>query len=669
MNALFDQLTSSQKRLILISLLGGGTAISGLVKSAIKTAQKEQRLISKDLETKQKQRESAGVDGVFLQRLWKILSICVPSPLSKESMVILVQGLVLFLRTMLTLRITKLEGKAARYLTSQNFDAFYRNCIAFGIASVPAAIVNSLLKYLQKHLQIRFQTQLTKHLHAKYCSNHAYYAASHLRSLTNPDQRLTEDVEKFAFSITELYNYTFKPLLDVMLFTRALAPTMGYKGQFALYGYYITIAMILRLLSPPLSKMAAQEAALAGGFRQAHQRLSTRSEEVAYNDPPGGLSEELILNEHLQKSLRYVSLSSFQRCIQQIFDGFLVKYMASTACLIIYALPLQCRQTTDQSTQGMRTQDYIRSIRLLQNTSRGIGDLILVYKRLTTLAAHTSRVSVLLEQVDSLAQGPSSSSAMESAQSRDPHETNGLPIINPPRLQTGDHLKLENVSISSPDGTPLIQDLSFELTTGRSVLLMGPNGSGKSSLVRVLAGLWPIQTGSITCPQKGEILFLSQQAYLVTGTLRDQLLYPDPPRGTWLNTSKEDKRRFTQLRGRGLPPVDESRLHQCLHDVELEYLLERGQGWNHQQKWEDVLSGGEKQRLAMARLLYHKPRFAVLDEATSAVSVEGEQKLYNACQAAGISLLSIGNCHTLKQFHQMIIHVKDGYCEMEELHD
>lgn len=522
--------------------------------------------------------------------------------------------------------------------------------------------MNSLLKYLQKHLQIGFQTRLTKHLHSKYCSNHAYYAASHLRSLTNPDQRLTEDVEKFAFSITELYNYTFKPLLDVVLFTKALSPVMGYKGQFALYGYYITIALILKSLSPPLSKMAAQEAALAGGFRQAHQRLSSRAEEVAYNDPPGGLSEELILNEHLQRLLRYISLSSFQRCIQQIFDGFFVKYMASVACLIIYALPLHRRRAKERGTQGTLTQDYVRSIRLLQNTSRGIGDLILVYKRLTTLAAHTSRVSVLLEQVDGLAQAP----ALEEGQIGQSSQLNGDPK-NLPKRQIGDQLKFEDVYISAPDGTPLIQDLSFEVSIGRSVLLMGPNGSGKSSLVRVLAGLWPFQNGTIICPQKSEILYLSQQAYLVTGTLRDQILYPDPPRGTWLNTSKEDKRRFTQLRGRGVSAVDESRLHQCLNDVELGYLLDRGDGWNQFQKWDEMLSGGEKQRLAMARLLYHKPRFAVLDEATSAVSIDGEQKLYNACRASGISFLSIGHRHTLKQFHQVIIHINEGRCEIEEL--
>ncbi len=92
-----------------------------------------------------------------------------------------------------------------------------------------------------------------------------------IAGLTHADQRLTEDVEKFCYSISELYGYTFKPLLDVLLFTRSLAKIMGYKSQFVLYGYYFLSAGVLRRLSPPLALMTAQETGLAGSFRNAHQ--------------------------------------------------------------------------------------------------------------------------------------------------------------------------------------------------------------------------------------------------------------------------------------------------------------------------------------------------------------------------------------------------------------
>jgi len=95
----------------------------------------------------------------------------------------------------------------------QNFPQFARLLAAFAGVAIPAAVVNSGLKYMQKRIQIAFQRRLSHHLHQQYCSNRAYYAASTLGGLTNADQRITEDVEKFAYNISELYSYTFKVCL------------------------------------------------------------------------------------------------------------------------------------------------------------------------------------------------------------------------------------------------------------------------------------------------------------------------------------------------------------------------------------------------------------------------------------------------------------------------
>lgn len=263
-----------------------------------------------------------------------------------------------------------------------------------GVA-IPAAVVNSGLKYLQKRIKLAFMRRLTLHLHEMYCSHRAYYAASWLGGLTSADQRLTEDVEKFAFAISELYSYTFKPLLDVILFTRSLSQLMGYRAQIMLYGYYLCCAALLRASSPPLALMTSQEAALAGSFRNAHQRLSSHAEEVAFNDPPAGAAEQMILNQHLYRFLRHSRLSAFQQFVQGVLDGYLVKYGATVVALAVYAA-----NSHDVATsQGEATAHYIRAMRLLSNTSRGIGDLVMVYKRVTNLAGYTSRVSELLEQV------------------------------------------------------------------------------------------------------------------------------------------------------------------------------------------------------------------------------------------------------------------------------
>lgn len=519
-------------------------------------------------------------------------------------------------------------------------------------------------------------------------------------------------------------------MLDVILFTRSLARIMGYRGQLALYGYYFLSAAALRRLSPPLAAMTAQEAALSGAFRSAHARLVSSAEEVAFNDPPSGATERMILDRHLSRLLRHGKLSALQRFAQQLADGYFVKYAASVVAMLVYAAPLYVASQggTVQRNRDDVTQDYIRSMRLLQNTSRGVGDLVLVYKRVTTLAGHASRVAELLEAVGRLASGDpldtardlyvrnvSSTAHLASAASGKfggggngasnpalamtkslsgsvPLDELGVPRprrIRVPSSSSKDQqqppprIRFDRVALDAPDGTPLVRGLTFDVAVGKSVMVMGPNGSGKSSLLRVLAGLWPLQGGTIECPaDPDEVFYLSQKPHLVQGTLRDQLLYPLPPRGVWRQASPADRVSFGRSwtpgpRARALaslPPKQmEERLEAALDAVGLDYLLARvggnggadagkpgapvtTRGWDQVQPWVETLSGGEKQRLAMARLLFHAPTFAVLDECTSAVSADGEAELYAAAAAAGITTLSVAHRPALKKYHAFAVH-------------
>lgn len=536
-------------------------------------------------------------------------------------------------------------------------------------AAFTASQVNSSLKYLQKRIKIAFTRRLTLHLHEMYCSNRAYYAASWLGGLTNADQRLTDDVANFAGSISELYSYTFKPAMDVLLFTRSLSRIMGYRSQALLYGYYGCVALLLRATSPPMALMTAQEAALAGSFRGAHQRLATHGEDVAFNDPPAGAAEMMILNQQLYRLLRHSRLSALQHFVQGVLDGYLVKYGATVVALAVYAAHVAGGGAAggDADAGGQAAADYIRAMRLLSNTSRGVGDLVMVYKRVTSLAGYTSRVSELLEQVAALGGDGSERvhaqlylrNVSSSGSLAPPAAPDGsfLPPPQPARTE-GQIVAFKRVYLSSPDGTPLVRELSFEVPPGASVLVMGPNGSGKSSLFRVAAGLWPLQAGEVTLPPKDQIFYISQRPYLVTGTLRDQLLYPEPPRSVWATASERTRQRMAPwVRSLGMDrEALEERLCWCLEAVELDYLLGRGRGWDQVQAWEETLSGGEKQRLAMARLLFHAPRYAILDEATSAVSADGERLLYRACVSAGITMLSIGHRPALRDFHSLAVH-------------
>jgi ABC-type uncharacterized transport system fused permease/ATPase subunit len=183
-------------------------------------------------------------------------------------------------------------------------------------------------------------------------------------------------------------------------------------------------------------------------------------------------------------------------------------------------------------------------------------------------------------------------------------------LSNKGEIHQSDNIKFENVPILSPNGDILIAAMNFEIHPGMNLFITGPNGCGKSSLFRILGGLWPLFGGSVHKPSIDQIFYIPQRPYLPKGTLRDQIIYPH---------SKE------QMLRKG---VTDEGLQNLLEEARLEYLVAREGGWETQNDWNDVLSGGEKQRIAMARLIYHKPIYAILDECTSAMSVDIESHLY-----------------------------------------
>ncbi|MGL4881089.1 MAG: ABC transporter ATP-binding protein/permease, partial [Waterburya sp.] len=171
-----------------------------------------------------------------------------------------------------------------------------------------------------------------------------------------------------------------------------------------------------------------------------------------------------------------------------------------------------------------------------------------------------------------------------------------------PRINTiqQDRLSLENVTLQTPNyQRTLIDGLSFNLPTGEGLLIMGASGCGKSSLLRAIAGLWDSGTGSIYRPELSEMLFLPQKPYMILGTLRSQLTYPNND----LQISDLD-------------------LYYALDVVNLPDLAERFGGFDIEKDWEEVLSLGEQQRLAFARIIISKPRYVILDEATSALDIK-----------------------------------------------
>ncbi len=188
-------------------------------------------------------------------------------------------------------------------------------------------------------------------------------------------------------------------------------------------------------------------------------------------------------------------------------------------------------------------------------------------------------------------------------------------------------LRLRNLSVTLHDGSAVVNDADVNVTPGEKVLVVGESGTGKSTLVRAIAGLWPWGEGEILVHFEGMSL-LPQQPYVPLGTLRHAVTYP---------LASET--------------VDDDALRAIVEDVGLGHFLDRLD--EEDTRWEHILSGGEKQRLAFARVLIHRPHLIVMDEATAALDPLSQERLMQLVleRLPEASVISVGHRTELEAFH------------------
>jgi putative ATP-binding cassette transporter len=199
-------------------------------------------------------------------------------------------------------------------------------------------------------------------------------------------------------------------------------------------------------------------------------------------------------------------------------------------------------------------------------------------------------------------------------------------------------LELDRLTLQTPNyQRTLVTDVSLTVDGGKGLLIVGASGGGKSSLLRAIAGLWNAGSGTIRRPKLEQMLFLPQRPYMILGTLRHQLLYPV--------TDRE---------------IPEEELEQALHAVNLRDIVERCGGFDAELDFGKVLSVGEQQRLAVARVLLTKPLYTVLDEATSALDHENEALMYRYLLAAETTLISVTHHAGLASYHSQVLQLGEN---------
>eukprot|EP00160_Parvularia_atlantis_P020603 Unigene8611_Nuclearia_a/m.26363 Unigene8611_Nuclearia_a/g.26363 ORF Unigene8611_Nuclearia_a/g.26363 Unigene8611_Nuclearia_a/m.26363 type:complete len:377 (+) Unigene8611_Nuclearia_a:982-2112(+) len=328
-----------------------------------------------------------------------------------------------------------------------------------------------------------------------------------------------------------------------------------------------------------------------------------------------------------------------------MFEDLLIKYAWTTIGLLAQAIPVffpdavllmdATREMKDGETAAGRTEKYVTNKRLMTSLADAGGRLMYSYKDLTELAGYTARVADMLDVFADVQKAH-----YEKVMTNKDLDLNDL-CGRVVATEDG-ALRFDDVPVISPNGDLLVRDMRFNVQPGQHLMITGPNGCGKSSLVRIVAELWPAFSGTVGKPQGyRDIFFVPQRPYLPIGSLRQQVIYPD--------TEEEARQKgFT-----------DDKLMEILEATYLAKIPAREGGWDTVKEWKDVFSGGEKQRVGMARVFYHKPRFAVLDECTSAVSVDVEGKMYAHAKELGISLVTVSHRPSLFKYHQHLLRL-DG---------
>ncbi|KAG8223153.1 hypothetical protein J437_LFUL000576 [Ladona fulva] len=579
-------------------------------------------------------KKSPSVNKEFLLQLRKLMQVMVPGIWTKEMGLLTLHTLSLAARTFLSIYVASMEGKMVKHIVRRDVRSFSVMLLWWLGVAVPATFINSTIRYLESRLALAFRSRLVAHAYRLYFKDQTYYRASNLDSrIENADHCLTDDVTAFTASVAHLYSHLTKPLFDCALISLALARTSHRMGASIIPGPLLALVVImitgqtLKAVSPKFGKLVAEEANRKGYLRHIHSRIIANAEEIAFY---GGHKVCSVLPLHVSKisiSRQYYKNRERRMKLMKYGDG-------------------------DKGVSE-RTQYFTTSRNLLVSGADAVERLMSSYKEVVELAGYTARVGEMLDVFEEVSKGKYKRVIVGGGKDGEIKDVgdikksrstqaaglefgkDGQPLIKGKVLENaaGGAIVLENVPIVTPNCDVVAPALTLKVSPGMHLLITGPNGCGKSSLFRILSGLWPVYSGTLIKPPGCTMFYIPQRPYLSLGNLREQVIYPDT---------------LEEMKMKGITDAD---LEIYLGKVSLNHIVAREGGWDAMADWRDVLSGGEKQRMGMARLFYHRPKFALLDECTSAVSIDVESAIYQSAKDAGITLLTITHRPSLWKFH------------------
>lgn len=496
------------------------------------------------------------------------------------------------------------QGKLTTALASKQANQFQYFLILVGVSLLGWLFFLIVKNFFQEKLALYWRKWLTNDFLHNYFGDRAFYQINGNKEIDNPDQRISEDIDSFVNSSLQFSLDFFDTILKGFLFIAILWSINHNLVFIAILTAFIQTLVsffIGRVLTPLNFKSIQYQA----DFRYSLVHVRNNSESIAFYQ--GEEQEAAMVRSKFSQLLEIINAKILP---SSVLVG--VNVALTFSVIIIAYLVLAPQYFADKIPFG----DITRAIQAFGEVVSVFAWFATYFQRITLFAAVIKRLGTFRDYLQQNKQLTSSSESL-------------IQTLVEPRFA------LSHLTVKTPDQKRvLVEDLSTNVPYSEGILLMGASGCGKSSILRAVAGLWNKGEGYIYRPNTEEILFIPQRPYMVIGSLRSQILYP-----------YIDKN------------ISDTRIQEVLEQVNLANLVERVGGLEVELNWADVLSLGEQQRLGFARLFLHNPKYAVLDESTSALDVNNEQYLYQMLRDADITYLSVGHRPTLIPFHQLVVEI------------
>lgn len=514
------------------------------------------------------------------------------------------------------------------YSALQNYDsgAVYRGLLRFtglAFAHIAFAVYSY---YLQQRLALRWRKWMTKNYLAKWTGQQMYYRLEMFSQGTadNPDQRISEDINLFTARTLSFMSGLLRSATTIVCFIFVLwnlSEILSFSAagqEFHIYGYLVWTALAYSVLGTWITHKVGHrlvslnylQQKLEADFRFSMVRLRETAESVAFYN--GAAKEESFLSNRFMTLLRNTL--------------FIIKKQKQLSWL------------TNSYAQIAIIFPFVVAVPRYLSQNISLGGLMQIancFGKVQDAMSYFVDVYASLAEWQSCAERLLSFDKHIAAIEKETEEKSGSLV----REETPDRLRLTDVTISVPTmdenkrTRELISSASCTIRSGEHVILKGPSGSGKSTLLRTLAGFWPYVKGHISIPAPSEMMFIPQKPYIPMGTSAEAASYP-------------------------LETADEEILSPLLVECGLSHLMEKT---DTEADWSHILSLGEQQKLAFVRVFLRKPKWVFLDEATSAMDEETEEKMYRLLTALpGTTVISIGHRSTLDKWHDRVLRITNG---------